>query len=46
MLDPIRALSSLNVGVSVGINNEYGVAQFKINTNQSILHYIITSLVS
>lgn len=46
MLDPIRALSSLNAGATVGINNEYGIAQFKIHTNQSILHYIITSLVS
>ena len=46
MLDPIRALSSLNASASVGINNEYGIAQFKIHTNQSILHYIITSLVS
>lgn len=46
MLDPIRALSSINADVNISINNEYGIVQFKIHTNQSILHYIITSLVS
>jgi hypothetical protein len=46
MLDPIRALSSMNADVNIGINNEHGIVQFKMHTCQSILHYIITSLVS
>jgi hypothetical protein len=46
MLSPIRALSSLNLGANISINNEYGIVQFKIMTSQSILQYIITSVVS
>lgn len=46
MLAPIRSISSLNLNTSIGISNEFEIAQFKVCTNQSILQYIITSVVS
>jgi hypothetical protein len=46
MLDAIRSFSALNLDTDVCINNEYGIAQFKINTNQSTLQYIVTSVVA
>lgn len=46
MLDAVRSFSALNLDTSVSINNEYGIVQFKITTNQSILQYIVTSVVA
>lgn len=46
MLDPIRALSTLSLNTTISINNEHGIVRFKICTSQSILQYIITSVVA
>jgi hypothetical protein len=46
MLDAVRSFSALNLNTDVSINNEYGIVQFKITTNQSILQYIVTSVVA
>lgn len=46
MLDAIRSFSALNLNANVSINNEYGIVQFKITTNQSVLQYIVTSVVA
>jgi hypothetical protein len=46
MLDAIRSFSALGIDTSCSINNEYGIVQFKLSTNQSELQYIVTSIVA
>lgn len=46
MLDAIRSFSLIKSNVSVSINREYGIVRFTVLTNQSILQYIVTSVVA